>query len=166
MASKQMTEMPLSSKVLYNPSVAKAIVTPEKWHIQAGDIKVENTALFDWKTHPQLKYNSAPALYTSQFVINTLNPSKHYFLSLGKVYYAADIVVNGKKVSSEVFMPFITDISPYLQQGSNTLEITITNAAYNDFVGQAEKGEKVFKKLKGSDTMSAGLIALVQIMEQ
>lgn len=166
MASKQMTKMPLSSKVLYNPSVAKAIVTPEKWHIQAGDIKVENTALFDWKTHPQLKYNSAPALYTSQFVINTLNPSKHYFLSLGKVYYAADIVVNGKKVSSEVFMPFITDITPYLRLGSNTLEITITNAAYNDFVGQAEKGEKVFKKLKGSDTMSAGLIGPVQIMEQ
>ena len=125
-----------------------------------------NTALFDWKTHPQLKYNSAPGVYTTEFVINTLSPSKHYFLSLGKVYYAADIVVNGKKVSSEVFIPFVTDITPYLQQGSNTLEITITNAAYNDFVGQAEKGEKVFKKLKGSDTMSAGLIGPVQVMEQ
>ncbi|WP_225883672.1 glycosylhydrolase-like jelly roll fold domain-containing protein [uncultured Capnocytophaga sp.] len=158
--------MPLTSKVLYNPSVAKAVATPEKWHIQAGTIKVENTTLFDWKTHPQLKYNSAPAVYTTEFVINSLSPSKRYYLSLGKVYYAADVVVNGKKVSSEVFMPFVTDITPYLQQGNNTLEITITNAAYNDFVGQAEKGEKVFKKLKGSDTMSAGLIGPVQIMEQ
>jgi hypothetical protein len=52
-----------------------------------------------------------------------------------------------------------------LQSGENTIEITITNAAYNDFVGQAENGEKVFKKLKGSATMSAGLVGPVKIWE-
>lgn len=155
-----------TEKASFNPKMAQTVLSVSTWNIQAGEVSIADTMLFDWKTHELLKYNGEPAVYSSTFVLDKVNPEKQYFLDLGTVYYAADIRINGQSAGSGVFMPFISDITPYLQDGENTIQVTVTTAAYNDFVGQAEKGEKVFKQLKKAETLSSGLIGPVKIWEQ
>ena len=158
--------IPTQDSPVFSPEKSTVISELKNWNIQAGEISIKDTDLFDWKNNKQLKYNGKPAHYTSEFTLSDLDKSKQYFLDLGKVYYSADIVINGKYVKSEVFEPFITDISSYLKEGKNTIDVTVITAAYNDFVGQAENGERVFKKLKGSETMSSGLVGPVKILKQ
>lgn len=150
----------------FSPEKSKVITNVSKWNIETGDFTKLDTLLFDWKENKDLKYNSKPTLYKSTFEIESVESNSKYYLDLGEVLYSADVVINGKFVGSSIYKPFNLDITSFIKPGNNTISVTVTNAAYNDFVGQAENGEKVFKKLKGESTMSAGLLGPVIIYEQ
>lgn len=166
LTSSQRPNVQLTDKIVFDPSKAEKVSDINNWTLQAGKVQIQDTLLFDWKTSEKLKYNSLQGTYTATIILPEKKTEEHYFVDLGKVYYSADVMVNGKSAGSSIFTPFILDITKELKTGKNTISVTVTNANYNGFVGQAESGERVFKKLKGEDTMSAGLVGPVIIYKQ
>ena len=55
-------------------------------------------------------------------------------LDLGNVANIAELWCNGKKVGVKWAPPFMFDISAYVKQGENTLEIKVTNTWRNQLI--------------------------------
>jgi len=160
------TNWGLSGKKLFDPLQAQPVAKLQKWTITAENIRIEDSDLFDWKNNEKLKENSKPVTYRSTFRMDDLNKDARYFIDMGKVYYSADVEINGKFAGSLIHTPFILDVTPFLKEGENTISVNVTNAMYNGYVGRANNGDKIFKKLKGAETMSAGLPGPVNIYRQ
>lgn len=150
----------------FDSTKAKVFSEVKNWDISTGGVQIKNSPLFDWKNNEQLKYNSELASYTSTFDIQSLDVNQKYFIDFGKVYYTAEVIINGKKVKDLIYTPFVLNIGSYLKNGTNSIEVKVTPAKYNNFVGQANAGEKLYKKLKDSELMSQGLIGPVTIYQQ
>jgi hypothetical protein len=153
------------TKETFNPTKAIQVVTMDKWDIQSDSVVIKNSSLFDWKDNDQLKNSGKHGVYTTKFSISKTE-GKSYYLNLGKVYFSAEVIINGKAVETLLYTPFITDISQYIQTGENKIQVTVTPAKYNEFVGEANKGNKLYKKFTNSELMSQGLIGPVKIFEQ
>jgi len=150
----------------FHPEKAKVVAALEDWNIRSGQSIVIRSKLFDWRTDDRFKYSSALGEYTTTAKIATIDPEASYFLDLGKVFYGAEVRINGRLAGAAIYTPFLLNITSYLKKGENDIQITITPSRYNDFVGQAVKGEKLYKKLKDSELASQGLIGPVTIYEQ
>ena len=150
----------------YDPYKAQKIAIIDKWNIEVDSVKISTDALFDWKTNDQLKYSSSEGIYTSTLTIDNLNSVKKYYIDLGKVYYSADLKINDKIVGSAIYSPFVFDITPYIKKGDNTIKIVTTPTKYNEFVEEADKGNKLYKTLKRSELMSEGLVGPVSVYQQ
>jgi hypothetical protein len=83
-----------------------------------------------------IKYFSGTALYKKNFTIenNSLSKGRSY-LNLGKVGDIATINLNGKDVGTYWKPPYIADISDFLLDGENILEIEVTNLWGNRLIG-------------------------------
>ncbi|MEO8713323.1 MAG: glycosylhydrolase-like jelly roll fold domain-containing protein, partial [Parafilimonas sp.] len=141
------------------------ILSIDKWNIKTDSVEIKDTALFDWKTNDQLKFSSAEGIYTSSFQWNNSNASSHYFIDLGKVYFTAEVYINGKLAGKRIYAPYLLDITSFLQQGTNQVEVRITTGQLNGFIGNAKNGDARYKQFKGKEDqlMSAGLIGPVVI---
>jgi hypothetical protein len=144
---------------------AKEIVPLNKWNIKTDSVEIKDTTLFDWKNNSHLKYSSAEAIYTSSFDWNNTNTSSHFYLDLGKVCFTAEVYINGKFAGKRIFSPYVLDVTKFLQQGTNQIEVRVTTGQLNGFIGKANQGDTRYKQFKGKDDqiMSAGLIGLVLI---
>ncbi|HEY4785005.1 MAG TPA: glycosyl hydrolase [Bacteroidales bacterium] len=142
------------------------IVTIEKWNIQSDSVQIPNTVLFDWKTNGQLKYSSSEGVYTSTFDISHIQPQASYFIDLDKVWFSAEVTINGKSVGSRIFTPFVFNVTDFLKTGLNEIRITVTPTQLNNFIGEANNGNKLYKEFKDKDLMSQGLIGPVIVYEQ
>ncbi|HEY4325011.1 MAG TPA: glycosyl hydrolase [Mucilaginibacter sp.] len=144
---------------------AKAITTLSKWNLKADSVEVKDTSLFDWRNHTQLKFSSAEGIYTSSFNWDESANNAHYFLDLGKVYFTAEVYVNGKYAGKRVFAPYMLDITSLLRQGSNSIEVRVTTGQLNGFIGKGNKADTRYKQFKGKDDqlMAAGLVGPVVI---
>lgn len=83
-----------------------------------------------------VKYFSGTALYEKNFNVGNedLSEGKTY-LNLGKVGDIASIKLNGKDLGILWKPPYITDITDFVQNGDNKLEVSITNLWINRLIG-------------------------------
>ena len=126
------------------------------------------TVVLQWAwTNDQLKFSSAEGIYTSSFEWNNSITSSHYYLDLGKVYFTAEVFINGKFAGKRIFSPYLLDITSLLQKGTNTIEVHVTTGQLNGFIGKAQQGDIHYKQFKGKEDqlMSAGLVGPVAIRE-
>jgi hypothetical protein len=148
------------------PAKAKSILDIEKWTVQSDSVTINNTSLFDWKTNDQLKYSQKEGIYTSTFKVDRLVPNTSYYIDLGKVYFSADLTVNGKFVGSKIYTPFIFNISDYIITGVNEIRINVTPTQLNGFIGEANNGQRLYREFKNKELMSQGLIGPVRVYVQ
>jgi len=96
-----------------------------------------------------IKYFSGTALYKKSFTIenNSLSKGRAY-LNLGKVGDIATINLNGKDVGTYWKPPYIADVTEYLRNGENILEIEVTNLWVNRLIGD----EKLHPKERKTTT--------------
>ncbi len=141
----------------------KEMISIGEWNIKADSIEIKNSPLFDWKTNEQFKFSSAQGIYTSSFQWNHPNSPAHIFIDLGKVYFTAEVYINDKLAGKRIFAPYLLDITPFLIQGVNKVEIHVTTGQLNGFIGRAKQGDNHYKQFKGKEDqlMSAGLIGPV-----
>jgi len=151
---------------VFEPKKANSVLEIKNWDISAGAVTIKNSPLFNWRNNDKLKYSSDEAIYSAVFSIERIESGSKYFIDLGKVYYSAEVSINGKPVKELIYTPFILDATAFLKTGKNVLTVKITPAKYNDFVEQANKGEKLYKKLIDSELMSQGLIGPVNLYQQ
>nr|WP_321356242.1 glycosyl hydrolase [uncultured Draconibacterium sp.] len=105
-----------------------------------GPGKVVFPELADWsKSEDQgIKYYSGKVVYTKTFNLDFApEKGRDYFLQLETVKDVgiAEVTVNGKYKGITWTKPFRLNISDVLQQGENTLEITVVNSWFNRVAG-------------------------------
>lgn len=152
-------------KQVINVDENNAILSIDKWNVKVDSIEIKDTSLFDWKNSNQLKFSSAEGIYTSSFQWNDNNVLSHYFLDLGRVCFTAEVYINGKFAGKRIYSPYQLDITSFLHQGTNEIEVHVTSGQLNGFIGKAKNGDARYKQFKGkeSQVMSAGLIGPVSI---
>jgi hypothetical protein len=160
--TKNGIESNLLSKAEPNAYNTTEVLKVEKWDISSDTVKLVNSLLFDWRTNEQLKFSTHEGLYTSTFQLEAINPNAAYFIDLGKVYFTAEVVINGKPAGKRINAPYILNITGLLKTGENSIEVRITPGQLNGFIGEAAKGNKRFNAFKKDDgLMAAGLVGPV-----
>lgn len=91
--------------------------------------------------HPDtgVKYFSGTAVYTKTFSLtNKPAGNKRWFLDLGSVEVIAEVTLNGNYLGTLWKRPYQVDATEALQEGSNTLEVHVTNLWPNRLIGDEQ----------------------------
>jgi len=155
------------------PSQIASRVTVLTWDLKVqgedvsgGELHQSSGPLFDWQSNPALRYSSSKGSYRAEFNLPALASGSVYLLDLGKVYFTADVMLNGQSLPALLAAPYRADVTNLLKQGQNTLEVTVTPALRNRFVGRAIKGDSRYKQFKRDNTiLPAGLVGPVEVWQ-
>jgi hypothetical protein len=87
----------------------------------------------------EIKYFSGTACYEKTFNLSArLMKNKRIYIDLGNVQELAAIRINGKEVSTCWISPYRTDITDFVNEGKNLLEIDVTNLWVNRLIGDGK----------------------------
>jgi alpha-L-rhamnosidase len=86
----------------------------------------------DW-TALGLPHYSGGVTYRQDFVLEPLQPGQRLHLVLGKLGVAAKVRLNGHEAGIVLAEPWTLDVSPWVQGGSNHLEVLVANTLANEF---------------------------------
>ncbi|MHA4741922.1 glycosyl hydrolase [Dyadobacter sp. MSC1_007] len=149
------------------PSFRKAsdVAKIDDWTLEVGKTVLNKQPAKDWRDIDALKFTSGEGIYRSKFKLNGLAQGAQYVLDLGKVYYTAEVKINGKPAGKRLFTPFELNITPFVKQGDNEIEVRITTSRRNGFIGAAAKGDPHYAQFKGLEktTVPAGLVGPVVV---
>ncbi len=86
---------------------------------------------------PGVKYYSGSATYRIKISMNPtdLASDRSWMLDLGDVKVIAEVTVNGNKVTTLWKYPYRYDVTRWLRQGSNNVEVRVTNLWPNRQIG-------------------------------
>lgn len=123
-----------SSKLLSNEVLIKDISS--KLYLSLNN-KTYSGPLKSWSDygHP---YYSGEGIYTVNIILKKCDNSK-YLISLGEVCDLAEVLVNGIKVDVLLYKPYELDISNFIIDGENQIEIRVINSIINEFETKAKK---------------------------
>lgn len=88
---------------------------------------------------PGIKYFSGTATYTKTFNVEGLREGE-YWLNLGKVHHMARVILNGKDLGLLWKTPYRLNVTDYLREGENELEVKVTDSWVNRLIGDAQPG--------------------------
>ncbi|RZK60767.1 MAG: glycoside hydrolase family 2 [Pedobacter sp.] len=120
------------------------------WRVKFQDNKrgptaeVEFTTLQDWSHHSdeKIKYFSGTATYTNTFIGKAPISGERIFLDLGDVKNMATVKINGKTVGGLWTAPWRIDITKFVSNGNNSVEIEVVNLWVNRMIGDSKLSEK------------------------
>lgn len=78
-----------------------------------------------------LNSTMATGVYKTAFAMPKIVSNAAFILDLGDVRETAKVIVNGKDAGTLFAVPFRLDITPYLHEGNNTLEVEVSNLPAN-----------------------------------
>lgn len=107
-----------------------------KW---GGPGEVTFTNLTDWTENEdkRIKYYSGTAVYRKKIQLDKVVSGEQVFLRFPQLGSIARVLINGKEVSTVWCSPWESDITPYIKNGENTLEIQVVNSLTNRMIGDA-----------------------------
>ena len=100
--------------------------------------KHELNELVSWTTWPDAKFFSGRGVYRGKFFWNRPAPQRAW-LRFSRVAEVAEVSLNGHKAGVVWTPPSETEISGWLQTGTNSLVITVANLPLNGFLGAPEE---------------------------
>lgn len=89
---------------------------------------------------PGIKYFSGTATYSNIFSLPSL--CGHVILDLGNVQNIAEVIVNGHAVRTLWKVPYRVEITDFVHEGDNALEVRVTNLWPNRLIGDARLPEE------------------------
>jgi hypothetical protein len=119
--------------------------------------------LIDWSLDSELRGFSGRGVYSTRFAVPAADRGSHFILDLGNVRDVAEVKVNGKAVATLLLRPYRTDITDFVQPGENHLEVSVTNALFNNMVLREPRLFRAGQTENPNGLMSAGLIGPVQM---
>jgi len=103
-----------------------------------------------WTTinHPDAKRNSGTALYSISVNLPALQ-ADGWILDLGDVRESARVKINGKYAGTCWAVPYRINIGEYLKEGTNLIELEVTNLPANRIADYDKRGIKwrIFKEI-------------------
>lgn len=165
------TNNQIASELLSKPEPivyqAKEVFKIEKWDVSSDSVSVKYTSLFDWKNNEQFKFSSGEGLYRSTFQLNEVVPQAAYFIDLGKVFFTAEVVINGRSAGKRIYSPYSLNVTNLLRPGENTIEVRVTPGQLNGFIGEAERGNKLYSIFRrNTGLMSSGMVGPVILYQK
>jgi hypothetical protein len=177
--------------IFRNPAVTKQVSVPNfpslipkqdlsrHWTVHfdpqwGGPETIIFDSLTDWRINSNagIKYYSGTARYEKEFEISTTKGEK-LILSLGDVANIARVKINDKPVGNVWCKPWQTDISAFIKNGKNKLEIEVANQWVNRLIGDSmlPEDQKVafttFNNLSEETPLTvSGLLGPVQILTE
>lgn len=143
----------------------KELNTITRWDVKAGDVAVRNSNLFDWRSKEEFKYKGDDGIYVAEFLLDNKEDQSRYYIDLGKVYFTAEVEINGRPAGKRIFTPYELDITPYVKDGVNQIKIRVTPTQRNHSIGEALKGNPKYAQYKNlkKTLMPAGLLGPVTL---
>lgn len=126
----------------------KTLENPWSVHFKNSTIDIEKTItmdqLKDWiqLEDSDLKYYSGTAIYQNTFDLNKIPLAKRVFLDIGKADVIVNIEINGTEVGGLWTAPWRIDVTDYLKEGENNLELAVTNLWVNQLVGDSDRNKE------------------------
>jgi hypothetical protein len=168
----------LSRTVIRNAPVSTATLTGP-WEITfspglGAPEKIILDTLESWTLNKDdgVKYFSGTAVYTKMFNMTKsfLQPGKKFILDLGKVGDIAEVKINGTSAGILWNAPFQADITGLIRNGSNRVDIAVTNEWTNRLTGdmKAAPGKKILNSplfVRGTVLNQSGLLGPVKILK-
>ncbi|MFP4096383.1 MAG: glycosyl hydrolase [Cyclobacteriaceae bacterium] len=174
-------EKPAATNNLRNfPSQSELMDLSEQWQVQFDTAfcgpkqSVSFEELQDWSQHTNdsVKYYSGTAVYSKTFDYTSVDDGRIIF-DLGDVNIMAEVFLNGEKVGNVWHKPYQLDVTSYLQQGENHVEIKVVNQWVNRLVGDSRL--PVGKRLtyvavssyeSSSSLLPAGLLGPIKLLKE
>ena len=119
------------------------ILFPKEWGVE--DTSLVSHELVAWKDLPisdEGKSFSGTVLYETTFSLDRKNMNVNYFLDLGRVEVIAKVGINGNNVGTCWSSPYVFEVTNYLKEGENKLQIAVTSTWFNRLVYDAGLPEK------------------------
>jgi hypothetical protein len=165
---------PSSKNIVNFPEGKELQSIANNWTVQfiAEDTTVTFNTLQDWidSSDPKIRYYSGTANYTTSFNFDGKGDDNIY-LDLGNVMVMASVKLNGKEIGGIWTAPYMLNISKYLIQGKNQLEISVVNNWKNRIIGDLQLPESkrttwltVDPWKADSPLQSSGLLGPVRIL--
>jgi len=134
----------------------------------------ERLASWTDQSDPKVKYYSGTAVYRTKFEIGAaLVPGKRYWLDLGDVENVAEVRLNGRQLGVAWTDPFRVEMTGPLREGSNDLEIDVTNLWPNRLIGDEQllpdartTKTNITKFTGNSPLLPSGLLGPVKILAE
>lgn len=89
---------------------------------------------------PGVKYFSGTATYENTLNVPAISKNTRYWLDLGDVKNLAEVIINGKNTGITWKKPFRLDVTDALKQGTNSIQVKVTNTWVNRLIGDAQPG--------------------------
>jgi hypothetical protein len=124
---------------------------------------VDFAELTSWSEHsdPGIKYYAGTGVYTGTFESSVPQPGQTAILDLGTVADIARVSLNGRAAGVLWKPPFRTDVTTFLKEGTNTLEIRVANRWVNRLIGdEAIPSDLTYQKPGVSKFTDGKLLAL------
>jgi len=86
-----------------------------------------------------IRHFSGTATYRTVFSYQSSVLSNRTYLDLGEVRNLAEVILNGKNLGILWKQPFRVDVTDAIKEGSNELEVRVTNLWVNRLIGDAKK---------------------------
>ncbi|OXA76716.1 Glycosyl hydrolases family 2, sugar binding domain [Flavobacterium aquidurense] len=159
---EKVTEIEGDWKVFFDPN-------------KGGPGEVIFSELTDWSKNidDRIKYYSGTAIYKKYIQFDKLESSEQVLLRFPELGAIARVIVNGKTVSTVWCSPWEADITSYIQNGKNTLEIEVVNSLTNRMVGdsslpQSKRFTYAFPEVANPNTslVSSGIINQVLLVKR
>lgn len=116
---------------------------PQGWGVENTPVVADQ--LVAWKDLPisdEGKSFSGTAVYETTFSVDSKSNNTNYFLNLGRVEVIAKVKVNDKEAGTCWTSPYVLDITEYLQQGGNKIQVEVTSTWFNRLAYDAGLPEK------------------------
>lgn len=103
---------------------------PQEW-VAENDYSLPELTPWTRLQEPEARAFSGTANYRTKIASGKLTPEQRAILDLGRVDHIAKILLNGKHVTTLWAPPFRADVTEFLKEGANELEVEVTNTWHN-----------------------------------
>ncbi len=132
------------------PTVVGEIDTPWEVRFESDEVKrgpaepVIFERLSDWTENvdERIKYYSGTAVYKNTFPVKELPKNKKLYLDLGKPGVIAKVKINDQYVGGVWTPPYRIDVTKFVKEGDNRIEIETVNTWVNRLIGDLRLPEK------------------------
>jgi hypothetical protein len=96
--------------------------------------------LTDWttSTDERIKYYSGTAVYTYKFKLEKLPSAENVIVNLGSFTAMAKVTVNGSYAGGIWTKPYQLDITKWMKEGENELQVEVVNTWVNRLIGDSK----------------------------
>ena len=103
----------------------------------AGEVTFDE--LVDWSTHAdsRIRYYSGTAVYRGRLMVQRRDAAEKVFLRFSSLGAVARVIVNGQEAGIVWCSPWETDLTPFVREGDNEIEIEVANSLMNRMIGDA-----------------------------
>lgn len=136
--------------------------------------------LTDWTSNSdtRIQFYSGVAIYRNTFNTNDVPtegsaPGNRYTLQIEEAHDTVTVIVNGVEVRQLTAAPYELDITQFVCQGSNAIELHVKNSPINRYVGDLTLPEelRIHKTIPASITLNtplqpSGIVGLVKVIRK